>query len=97
MTFIGVFALDDPLRDKVRRSIQFAQVGRINVRLVSGDNLDTAISYAIQAGIITEEESKINNVCMSGEDFRRAAGEIRKDNEGKWSLERPDDFRRVMK
>jgi P-type E1-E2 ATPase len=46
-TFIGLFALTDPLRDKVKRSVQFAHVGRINVRLISGDNLDTAIQYAI--------------------------------------------------
>jgi len=34
---------------------------------------------------------------MSGDDFRKAAGDIRKDHEGNWVLDRPDDFRRVMK
>jgi len=34
---------------------------------------------------------------MSGDDFRKAAGSIRKDGEGNWILERPEDFRRVMK
>jgi hypothetical protein len=34
---------------------------------------------------------------MSGDDFRKFAGGIRKDSEDKWILERPDDFRRVSK
>ena len=39
LTFIGVFALQDDLREKVLRSVQFARRGHINVRMVSGDNL----------------------------------------------------------
>ncbi len=97
MTFIGVFALQDDLRDKVRRSVQFARRGRINVRLISGDNLDTAIAYAVKAGIITEDEAKSSNVCMSGEDFRARVGALVKDKEGSLRLERPAVFKDVAR
>jgi len=53
-----VVALQDDLRDKVLRSVQYAQKGSITVRMVSGDNLETARAVAIKAGILSEEESK---------------------------------------
>jgi magnesium-transporting ATPase (P-type) len=40
------------------RSVQFARKGGITVRMVSGDNLETATAVAIKAGILDEEESK---------------------------------------
>jgi P-type Ca2+ transporter type 2C len=97
LTFLGVFALQDNLRKKVLRSVQFARRGHINVRMVSGDNLQTAISTAINAGIITEEESKRENVCMTGEEFRRAVGGLVKDPHGNMILERKDDFKTVAR
>jgi magnesium-transporting ATPase (P-type) len=53
LTFVGLFALKNELRDKVKESILLANKGGINVRLVSGDNLETVKAVAIQAGIIT--------------------------------------------
>lgn len=97
LTFVGVFALNDPIRDKVLRSVQFAKRGHINVRLVSGDNLDTAKACAIQAGIMFEEESKSEFACMTGEDFRQTVGGLVKDQHGNLILERKEDFRRVIK
>jgi magnesium-transporting ATPase (P-type) len=64
----------------VHRSVTFARRGHINIRLVSGDNLQTAIAAAIQAGIITEEESKHDNACMTGDDFRRQVGGLVQDS-----------------
>ncbi len=84
LVFVGVFALQDDLRDKVLRSVQYAQKGNITVRMVSGDNLETARAVAIKAGIISEEESKQKYACMPAEEFRKLVGEVRKeaDSEG---------------
>jgi magnesium-transporting ATPase (P-type) len=46
--------------------------------MVSGDNLETATAVAIKAGIITLEESKKRNTCMTGEEFRKNVGGMRK-------------------
>jgi Ca2+-transporting ATPase len=54
-TFIGIIALKDPLRDHVRQTIETTKKGGINIRLVSGDNLDTAKAYAIDVGILSKE------------------------------------------
>ena len=84
MTLLGVVALEDHLRDKVYKAVQYASKGNINVRLVSGDNLETAKATAIRAGIISEAEAEQDYVCMTGEYFREQVGEMRKeiDHEG---------------
>lgn len=75
---MGAFALEDNLRDKVLRSVQYAQKGHITVRMVSGDHLETAVAVAIKAGIVSEEDSKQRYSCMTGEEFRKLVGGIRK-------------------
>lgn len=42
LTLIGVFALQDELRERVVNSVKYAEKGKITVRMVSGDNLETA-------------------------------------------------------
>lgn len=51
--------------------------------MVTGDNIDTATAIAIEAGILTEEESKQEYYCMEGKQFREACGGLKK-------LEDPD-------
>jgi len=101
LTFVGAFALQDDLRDNVNRSVLYAKRGMINVRMVSGDNLETAVAVAIKAGILTEEESKHSNACITGEEFRRICGEVRKefdaDRNEKVTIQNKDEFRTVVK
>lgn len=65
--------------------------------MVSGDNLETAVWYAIKAGILTEEEARNHNACMTGEEFRKAVGGLVKDQFGNLILERKEDFKSVVK
>ena len=48
--------MKDPLRDNVKNVVMYAAKGRINVRMISGDNLDTAVAISKNAGIVTKEE-----------------------------------------
>ena len=48
--------MKDPLRDNVKNVVKYAAKGRINVRMVSGDNLETASVMALDAGILKQEE-----------------------------------------
>ena len=77
LTFVGLFALFDPLRPKVTRSVQFAKNGHLTTRLVSGDHIETAKAVAVQAGIITQAqaEDNANQVCLTGEEFRAILGD----------------------
>lgn len=47
----------------------------INVRMVTGDNIETAIAIAREANILTDSDLANNEdglVCMTGEQFRNA-------------------------
>ena len=51
-TLIGVVAMKDPLRDRVKDVIAYAKKGQLTVRMISGDNLETAKAMAFDAGIL---------------------------------------------
>ena len=57
-TLVAAFGLNDDLRDGVAEAIAKLNEGEINVRMISGDNMWTAIDCAKKAGIIREGEEK---------------------------------------
>ena len=69
MTLVAIFALMDPLRDEIVSSAQKCRRAGINIRMVTGDNLDTARAIAIQAGIL-DRNDKNRFACMEGKEFR---------------------------
>jgi Ca2+ transporting ATPase len=97
LTFLGVFALHDPLRDRVNRSVLYAAKGLVATRLVSGDHIETAKALAVQAGIM-DDPSKYT--CLSGEEFRAIVGQARQvmhdDGTTKHQLERREEFRNLI-
>ena len=56
LTLIGIFALIDPLRPGIEASVDRCHRSGINVRMVTGDNIGTAISISKQAHIINDNE-----------------------------------------
>lgn len=78
LTLIGIYALQDPLRDEVVRSVRICHKAGINVRMVTGDNIDTARAIAIEAGILTRDQIGKKYACMDGKTFREACKGLRK-------------------
>jgi Ca2+-transporting ATPase len=56
--------------------------------------MDTAIHFALEAKIIRQED--IANACMTGEEFRKAAGGLRPDRLGNYFLEDPSAFANLI-
>jgi magnesium-transporting ATPase (P-type) len=81
--FVGGFGLDDNLREGVKQSIEKLRAASINTRMISGDNLNTAIACAIKAGIISEEDVHEQFRCMTGEQFRQEVGAFTYDEKTK--------------
>lgn len=84
LELVAIFGLKDELRNSfegknktVAEDIKFASKGKINVIMVSGDNLQTARATAIDAAIVTEKKADEEFVCMTGETFRNEIGGIR--------------------
>jgi calcium-translocating P-type ATPase len=79
MTFLGICAIEDPLREGVRDAIlKCAQAG-VDVRMVTGDQKETAIAIAKGCGILRAgidysdaagEPLKYEFSAMTGPDFR---------------------------
>lgn len=69
---IGLFGIQDPLRDTIVQSVKLVKKAGISVIMCTGDNLDTATAISKNAGIITDEEIRQNpDTCrMEGKTFR---------------------------
>mmetsp|Transcript_26687 Transcript_26687/g.39463 ORF Transcript_26687/g.39463 Transcript_26687/m.39463 type:complete len:1059 (-) Transcript_26687:52-3228(-) len=66
MTLDALVGIVDPLRDDVIDAVSTCQRSGIFVRMVTGDNLDTAKAIAKEAGILTE-----GGITMEGSEFRK--------------------------
>lgn len=69
LTFVAAFGLQDNLRVGVQASINKLRKAKVDVRMISGDNLETAKHCAVEAGIITKQELIDDEVCMTGRDL----------------------------
>lgn len=79
LTMVGMFGLKDPLRPGIRDAVEKCHRAGINVRMVTGDNIDTAKAISREAGIITQEELDADAedseyIAMTGKQFREAIG-----------------------
>ena len=57
LTLICIIGIQDPLRDGIPEAVGRCKKSGITVRMVTGDNLDTARAIAKNAGILTEIEA----------------------------------------
>ena len=57
LTVIGIYGMQDPLRPEIKDAVIKCHSAGITIRMVTGDNLDTAKAIAIDAGILTQEEA----------------------------------------
>ena len=73
LTLIGIVGLQDPLRPGIPEAVRTCHQAGINVRMVTGDNLETATAIARKANILSDADlmdNEENYVCMTGEQFR---------------------------
>ncbi|XP_073681602.1 plasma membrane calcium-transporting ATPase 4 [Garra rufa] len=83
LTCICVVGIEDPVRPEVPEAISKCQRAGITVRMVTGDNINTARAIATKCGILQPGEDFL---CMEGKDFNQ---QIRNDK-GEVEQERLD-------
>ncbi|XP_028680148.1 plasma membrane calcium-transporting ATPase 2 isoform X7 [Erpetoichthys calabaricus] len=68
LSCICVVGIEDPVRPEVPEAIRKCQRAGITVRMVTGDNINTARAIAIKCGIIHPGEDFL---CIDGKEFNR--------------------------
>lgn len=76
LTCLCVVGIEDPVRPEVPDAIKQCQRAGITVRMVTGDNINTARSIASKCGILKPGD---NSLIIEGKEFNRRV----KDNNGK--------------
>ncbi|KAJ2648992.1 plasma membrane calcium [Coemansia sp. RSA 1250] len=69
---LGIFGIEDPLRDGVTDAVRRCQNAGIVVRMVTGDNMLTARAIATQCGIFTPG---MGGIVLEGPKFRKLTSE----------------------
>ncbi|KAK7330958.1 hypothetical protein VNO77_25165 [Canavalia gladiata] len=69
-TCIGVVGIKDPVRPGVKESVEVCRSAGIMVRMVTGDNINTAKAIARECGILTDD-----GIAIEGPDFREKTQE----------------------
>jgi P-type Ca2+ transporter type 2C len=64
-TCIGVVGIKDPVRPGVKESVALCRSAGITVRMVTGDNINTAKAIARECGILTDD-----GIAIEGPEFR---------------------------
>ncbi|KAF5982581.1 Ca2+-transporting ATPase [Fusarium coicis] len=68
MTLIGIYGIKDPLRPTVISALEDCRRAGVFVRMVTGDNIQTASAIASECGIFRPHEG---GIAMEGPEFRR--------------------------
>lgn len=80
----GFVAIADPIRDDVPEAIGLCRKAGIDVKMVTGDVVDTAWEISRQAGLVSEDESREGRLitgpefmALSDEEAKKAAKELK--------------------
>jgi len=71
---ICLAGIKDIIREEVPDAVQACNTAGVRVRMVTGDNIITAIAIAKECGIIVEGEENEECVCMEGPEFAEFVG-----------------------
>ncbi|KAL4507213.1 hypothetical protein ABPG72_002006 [Tetrahymena utriculariae] len=73
---LGMVGIQDPLRRGIRDSVKVCSNAGVTVRMVTGDNKETAIAISKEAGIISQDYSPSDGgyTVMEGKQFRELVG-----------------------
>ncbi|KAM0245826.1 hypothetical protein ACHAP5_005145 [Fusarium lateritium] len=71
LTWMGVVGIQDPVRKGVPEAVKDCGIASVNVKMVTGDNVETARAIALNCGILTETTIDEPHAVMQGQDFRK--------------------------
>ncbi|KAG8651738.1 hypothetical protein MANES_06G017700v8 [Manihot esculenta] len=77
LVLLAIIGLKDPCRPSVKEAVQLCQSAGVKVRMVTGDNLQTARAIALECGILGLDEDAVEPTLIEGRVFREYSVEER--------------------
>jgi Ca2+-transporting ATPase len=74
LVFVGFVAIRDPLRDDVKDAVARCRSAGIGVKMITGDNVETARAIAYDIGLVAARDAAINtpnSVILTSDEFNR--------------------------
>ncbi|XP_027166323.1 calcium-transporting ATPase 12, plasma membrane-type-like [Coffea eugenioides] len=76
LTLLGFVGLKDPCRPEVKAAVESCRKAGVSIKMITGDNIFTARSIALDCGILKSNED-LNNAIVEGATFRNYSPEER--------------------
>ncbi|KAL3825633.1 hypothetical protein ACJIZ3_021662 [Penstemon smallii] len=86
LVLLAIVGIKDPCRPGVREAVQLCVNAGVKVRMVTGDNLQTARAIALECGILGSNENATEPYLMEGKSFRSMTDSQRLDVADKISV-----------
>ena len=74
LTLVAIFGIYDVIRTEVPEAVRTCQKAGVTVRMVTGDNIITAMAIAEKCNIVLPSEMEDPQVSMGGPEFYEAMG-----------------------
>ncbi|KAF2309916.1 hypothetical protein GH714_005605 [Hevea brasiliensis] len=75
LVLLAIIGLKDPCRPGVKEAVQLCQNAGVKVRMVTGDNPQTARAIALECGILSSKEEAVEPILIEGKVFREYSDE----------------------
>uniref|UniRef100_R7VZK6 Calcium-transporting ATPase n=1 Tax=Aegilops tauschii TaxID=37682 RepID=R7VZK6_AEGTA len=79
LTLLGMVGIKDPCRPGVRDAVQLCSAAGVKVRMVTGDNVETAKAIAFECGILNAKDVASETTIIEGKVFREMSETAREE------------------
>ncbi|XP_044389451.1 calcium-transporting ATPase 5, plasma membrane-type isoform X4 [Triticum aestivum] len=79
LTLLGMVGIKDPCRPGVRDAVQLCSAAGVKVRMVTGDNVETAKAIAFECGILNSKDVASETIIIEGKVFREMSETAREE------------------
>ncbi|KAF5748647.1 putative cation-transporting atpase plant [Tripterygium wilfordii] len=86
LILLAIVGIKDPCRPGVKESVRLCQNAGVKVRMVTGDNIQTAKAIALECGILGSDEDAVEPNIIEGRAFRALSDEQREEISEKISV-----------
>ncbi|KAK0602536.1 hypothetical protein LWI29_034536 [Acer saccharum] len=86
LVLLAIVGIKDHCRPSVKDAVRMCQIAGVKVRMVTGDNIQTARAIALECGILTSEADASESNIIEGKEFRELPDPEREERAEKISV-----------